>query len=397
MAKISEQTKDAVVELTGKFSKDFVKVASGKKTASKQKDVSFSGKAKEVKSDSKTASKIKPLKQGNELIDMLLKIYNFMDKNYNDDKLRREQENNFKEESQMEAGKRHARLLKSIEDLKKSLKVDKGTAEVIPGDDTGGGSLLDTIASVFNLGKTALTALGWLGGLVASPLGVGLIGAVVAGTVGAWMVKQIAADPQAALRGEGGIGMAVAGLGSEGQGPSYDEEQTSKELTKKAEQVDKKGLKKATLEELEAKLQQQTEFGHVKTPEFAELTKEIALRKSEQAPDPAAASASPAAAPAAAPSESPAAAPAAAPSASPAAAPAAAPSVPASAKLNSVQAENNTAKIDEMAAPPEVNINNSSTTSSTQKPTPQPKKKLPPVRNLEETFQKMIVYSTRVV
>ena len=198
MAKISEQTKDAVVELTGKFSKDFVKVASGKKTASKQKDVSFSGKAKEVKSDSKTASKIKPLKQGNELIDMLLKIYNFMDKNYNDDKLRREQENNFKEESQMEAGKRHARLLKSIEDLKKSLKVDKGTAEVIPGDDTGGGSLLDTIASVFNLGKTALTALGWLGGLVASPLGVGLIGAVVAGTVGAWMVKQIASDPQAA-------------------------------------------------------------------------------------------------------------------------------------------------------------------------------------------------------
>ena len=386
MAKISEQTKDAVVELTGKFSKDFVKVASGKKTASKQKDVSFSGKAKEVKSDSKTASKIKPLKQGNELIDMLLKIYNFMDKNYNDDKLRREQENNFKEESQMEAGKRHARLLKSIEDLKKSLKVDKGTAEVIPGDDTGGGSLLDTIASVFNLGKTALTALGWLGGLVASPLGVGLIGAVVAGTVGAWMVKQIAADPQAALRGEGGIGMAVAGLGSEGQGPSYDEEQTSKELTKKAEQVDKKGLKKATLEELEAKLQQQTEFGHVKTPEFAELTKEIALRKSEQAPDPAAA-----------PSASPAAAPAAAPSASPAASPAAAPSVPASAKLNSVQAENNTAKIDEMAAPPEVNINNSSTTSSTQKPTPQPKKKLPPVRNLEETFQKMIVYSTRVV
>ena len=386
MAKISEQTKDAVVELTGKFSKDFVKVASGKKTASKQKDVSFSGKAKEVKSDSKTASKIKPLKQGNELIDMLLKIYNFMDKNYNDDKLRREQENNFKEESQMEAGKRHARLLKSIEDLKKSLKVDKGTAEVIPGDDTGGGSLLDTIASVFNLGKTALTALGWLGGLVASPLGVGLIGAVVAGTVGAWMVKQIAADPQAALRGEGGIGMAVAGLGSEGQGPSYDEEQTSKELTKKAEQVDKKGLKKATLEELEAKLQQQTEFGHVKTPEFAELTKEIALRKSEQAPDPAAA-----------PSASPAAAPAAAPSASPAASPAAAPSVPASAKLNSVQAENNTAKIDEMVAPPEVNINNSSTTSSTQKPTPQPKKKLPPVRNLEETFQKMIVYSTRVV
>ena len=386
MAKISEQTKDAVVELTGKFSKDFVKVASGKKTASKQKDVSFSGKAKEVKSDSKTASKIKPLKQGNELIDMLLKIYNFMDKNYNDDKLRREQENNFKEESQMEAGKRHARLLKSIEDLKKSLKVDKGTAEVIPGDDTGGGSLLDTIASVFNLGKTALTALGWLGGLVASPLGVGLIGAVVAGTVGAWMVKQIAADPQAALRGEGGIGMAVAGLGSEGQGPSYDEEQTSKELTKKAEQVDKKGLKKATLEELEAKLQQQTEFGHVKTPEFAELTKEIALRKSEQAPDPAAA-----------PSASPSAAPAATPSASPAASPAAAPSVPASAKLNSVQAENNTAKIDEMAAPPEVNINNSSTTSSTQKPTPQPKKKLPPVRNLEETFQKMIVYSTRVV
>ena len=389
---VSGETKNAVIELTGKFSKNFVDVASGK-TATKEKGVSFTGKAKaskgkakEVKDSNKTASKIKPLKQGNELIDMLLKIYNFMDKNYKDDQLRREQENNFKEEAATEAGKRHDKLLKAIEDLKNELKLDKkDTAEVAPTADSGG-SFLDTIASVFNIGKAGLTALGWLGELVASPLGVGLIGAVVAGTVGAWMVKQIAADPQAALRGEGGIGMAVAGLGSEGQGPSYDEEQTSKELTKKAEQVDKKGLKKATLEELEAKLQQQTEFGHTKTPKFAELTKEIALRKSEQAPDPAAA-----------PSASPAAAPAAAPSASPAAAPAAAPSAPASAKLNSVQAENNTAKIDEMSAPPEVNVNNSSTTSSTQKPTPQPKKKLPPVRNLEETFQKMIVYSTRVV
>ena len=398
MAKISEQTKDTVVELTGKFSKDFVKVASGKKTATKQKDVSFSGKAKEVKSDSKTASKIKPLKQGNELIDMLLKIYNFMDKNYNEDKLHREQENNFKEESQIEAGKRHDKLLKAIEDLKKSLGTTKGTAEIAPTDDTGGGSLLDTLASVFNIGKTGLSALSMLGGFVASPLGVALIGAVVAGTVGAWMVKQIAADPQAALRGEGGIGMAVAGLGSEGQLPGWDEEQADKALTKKAEQVDKKGLKKATLPELEAKLQQQMEFGYAKSPEVAELRNEINLRKSEQASEPA--TSAPAAAPTAAPSGTPASsttASASPESGSTAAPPPPAASAPSSAKLNSVQAENNTAKVDEMATPPVVNVNNSSTTSSTQKPAPQPKKKLPPVRNLEETFQKMIVYSTRVV
>ena len=234
-----------------------------------------------------------------------------------------------------------------------------------------------------------------LGGFVASPLGVALIGAVVAGTVGSWMIKQIAADPQSALQGKGGIGMAVAGLGSEGQLPSYDEEQSDKELTKKAEQVDKKGLKNATLPELEAKLQQQMEFGNAKTPQVAELKKEIELRKSQVTTTP---TATPIKSTESAGSESsPTPEPSVASSLSTGESVVPESSTPASAKLNAVQSENNTAKVNALTESPSTTVNNSSVASSVSKPELPRRTKIPAVRNLEESFQKMIIYSTRVV
>ena len=83
------------------------------------------------------------------------------------------------------------------------------------------------------------------------------------------------------------------------------------------------------------------------------------------------------------------------PTASPA--PAAAAPTP-SQQLNNVVAENNDAKISEATAPPSVNtINNTVASGSKKEIKNAPKLELPSVRNQEETFRRMIYYSTRVV
>ena len=63
-------------------------------------------------------------------------------------------------------------------------------------------------------------------------------------------------------------------------------------------------------------------------------------------------------------------------------------------QLQNVQSENLDMKLPEGAEDPAIQVNNSVKTSS---PSTERKDFLPPVRNLEETFQRMILYSTRVV
>ena len=138
-------------------------------------------------------------------------------------------------------------------------KTTKGTPSAEKEKDSG--SPIDNILGMFGLGRTALSLLTTLGPLLVNPIVLGLLGAVAAAAIGKWLYEQIKLDPEAALRGEGGIGMAVAGLGSEGQLPSYSSEQSSKAEDKKAQQVDKKGIDGASLEELQAKRQQLIDFG----------------------------------------------------------------------------------------------------------------------------------------
>jgi len=107
----------------------------------------------------------------------------------------------------------------------------------------------------------------------------------------------IAADPQAALAGKGPVGTAVAGPGAETQLPSSEEEQANKSLANKAKAVDKKGIKKASLEELEAKQQLLIETGDpryrvkkgqgdesdkLKAKQLDDIESEITARKSKQ-------------------------------------------------------------------------------------------------------------------
>jgi hypothetical protein len=75
-----------------------------------------------------------------------------------------------------------------------------------------------------------------------------------------------------------------------------------------------------------------------------------------------------------------------------------APSAPPTSKLNTVTAENNTAKIESLTAPAKsTTVNNVNSTAGKAERPITPRTKVPPVRNQEPTFQSMIIYSTRVV
>jgi len=240
------------------FGSDFAPALLGKLTGRKQEDIArFTG--------GKTSTKLESLKSAENsedgMNDILIKILNLL-KSSNEAALKSmEKSNSLLEENKLEKEKRFKELLDALKGKKTSDKKEQAAEPIVPDTNISIFDIVTDILDAFGGAKTALRFLTSLGGFIASPLGVGLLAAVAAGTVGAWMVKQIAADPEAALRGEGGIGMAVAGLGSEGQLPSSEQEQKDKEQTKKAEAVDKKGLQNASLEELEAKRQQLIETG----------------------------------------------------------------------------------------------------------------------------------------
>ena len=390
---VAEKTVNTVLELTGKFTLGFLKAVTGKGSATKEKNLSFDGKAKVVKGSGDTASKIKPLKQGNELLDMLMKIYNFMNKSFEEDKLHREKLDNFKEEAKIEADKRHKALLAQIALLMKDQKGGESAEKV---EQDTGLSISGIISSIINAFGT-IEMLTTVGAFLINPITLTLLGTLIAaGGVTAWIASLIKQDPQAALRGEGPAGAAVVGPGGAQYG-SYDQEQADEVQADKAKAVDKKGLKSATVDELEAKLQQEIDYGRAKSPEVAELRKEIESRKSEQTtPTNSAPTASPVSTTPATTTTPATQAPTSS-SLSPGESVVPAPSTPPSAKLNTVQSENNSAKVNAMTEPSSSTINNVSTAKVSNQYATKPKSKIPPVRNLEESFQKMITYSTRVV
>ena len=396
MAKISNDTKETTVELTGKFTHGFRKIIADK-TATKDNDAKFTGKVKTVKSDLKTASKIKPLKQGNELIDMLMKIYTFMNKNFDDDKTRLEEENNFKEEQKIEDEKRHQKLIKAIETLTKSLGV--GTETATKADTTPTHGIMDVLGDAADIISTVtkLAPLAAIAGTLVTMVAAGYAGKTLSEYLNKRGEENEAKDAELikapldtkALEGLNDADSIVITSDKRRQqaliekridaGQKFTPEESA--LIKKKFDIDvpvdnggknvestpqeKKLLENMIKKDPEGTLAQKYYSEHPND----EITKKY--KKATPAPAPVSTAPTSAATPTASP--------------------------PPSAKLNTVQAENNVAKVDEMSTPSTPTINNVTATSNAQKPPPNQRKSIPPVRNLEETFQKMIVYSTRVV
>jgi hypothetical protein len=464
MANISKETKETTLELTGKFSpKSIINFFGG--SSKKEKDMSFFGKAKVLKGEGKSsnASKIKPLKQGNQLIDVLLKIYNFLKTNSEQDTRQREIQNNFAESNLLAAGIRHKKLLDALEKLKKDLGVETETATK---DAPKGGGLFDGIIGF--LGDKAKNMAGKvLGKEVAK---VGEKAAIETGEKAAIETGEkaaIEAGEKAAIEtGEKAVGKA-AGETAQKVGKEVIEKEATKVLEKglgktvaksipflgiaagayfAADKLMSGDLVGAGLEfvggagsaltaipasiasaardvynavygvfpesdpnagprlkeiygivEGLAKKMLGSRMKPVDGDNKSQTTPSSPVASPSSTPDPTttptptSASPDPTSTPAPT-SASP------APTSTPAPTSAApVTSAPSTSKLNAVQSDNNTAKIAQSTTPSSKTVNNVTTSTSQAKNSPQQRSKIPPVRNLEESFQKMITYSTRVV
>lgn len=140
MVNISKNTQEAVSRLSNKFNPGEVsRFLSGKKSslATKQKDYSFVGKIRPVRNENIPANKITGIEDSDDkFVDTLIKIYSFMKKNYESDLKQRTKEKNFEEEKILENkdGIRHKQLLDAINSLK--LKLQSQVGVVMPDDDS---------------------------------------------------------------------------------------------------------------------------------------------------------------------------------------------------------------------------------------------------------------------
>ena len=391
---VAEKTVNTALELTGKFTLGFLKAVTGKGSATKEKNLSFDGKAKVKKDGKDTASKIKPLKQGNELLDMLMKIYNFMNKNFEEDKLHREKLDNFKEEAKIEADKRHKALLAQIALLMKEQKGGESAEK-----EKESGNILDSIFAAVGGISTLLNIAKFF---VATPLGAAILGATT-------LFALLASDKNAEATNQGiqtagniskqaaSVTEAAADLIGGRKNRLLSERPSSKKSyfnPKKDAELQAKYLQEIGFDETTGLTQAEKDAGYTSIDEDLNPIKVKAT--STQSSD-SSASTPAAATPAASAAPAPTSQVPTSSSLSPGETAMPAAATPASAKLNAVQSENNTAKVNALTEPSTSTTNNVSASASAQKPAPQQRTKIPPVRNLEESFQKMITYSTRVV
>jgi hypothetical protein len=210
------------------------------------------------------------MKKGDGVADVLARLHNLMKAEYVAKSKQLKIEKNFKKQKDKDKEKWHKELL-SVLGGGKAVKLNKDGSTKQPG-----GGLFDGIMKMFDnlstmlapllsflsaMGRTALSSLLSLAAFIISPAGAILLGLTSIALLTAWMAGLIAKDPQAALRGEGGVGMAVAGLASEGQLPSYEKEQADKKSEKTYKKVKKEGPEKSSLEDLKVAQQEMIDMG----------------------------------------------------------------------------------------------------------------------------------------
>jgi len=205
------------------------------------------------------------LRRGDGVADVLAKLYNLIKSDYTNEAKKFKIQKSFQEKKDKDKEKWHKELLSALGGGK-AVKMDKnGNTK-----QSSGGGMFDSIIEMFKnlslmlaplltLGASVLSSLA---AFLISPIGVALLGGTFLALLSSWLVGLIAKDPQAALRGEGGIGMAVAGLASEGQLPSYEKEQTDKKSEKTYQKVKKEGPEKSSLEDLKVAQQQMIDYGY---------------------------------------------------------------------------------------------------------------------------------------
>jgi len=378
---------------------NFAPAALGKLFGRSKEDIArFSGS--KLKDVSGTATKIGSLEGENQTLDMLMKIYEFMQKTQEDKIAQRDAENNFAEENKLEKDRRHKELIAAI--TGKPI-IGKVSATKAPADDK---KEEDTIISTFGLkdaGKMALKGLGSLAAFAMSPVGVAMLAAAAIGGFGYFIYKALKEEPSYEAEQEArGIRQAelvggLAGVKNEEDRikklPEY--ERTMAELINYEKNYNegeklgdmqlagfaKRGSESArAVEDYKAKRDGKTATAVTQTPQTP-------TPATEETPT---SSAVPMAGGGGGGTNSPTASAASAGGGTSVAME----SPNMGSQLQSAQAQNLDMQIPVSSKDPSIAINNTTKVSNT---TTKEKKNLPAVRNMEETFQRMILYSTRVV
>ena len=388
---VREETRKTAKKLLEKFDKETINNFVSGKTKGSEKE-SASNKNKDVKSKNNTASKIKPLPQGGDMIDMLNKIYSFLKTNSEEDKLHQERLNNYMEENLAEAKARHDKLLEAIKKLMVDVRGVKEEVQTATPPPVQEKNILDILMDAFDIKdiKTVFRILGRFGTLLAPALPF-LIGAGSIVAFGYAMYKMFTnKDAYEAPDSEVNKGLAQAeSVG--GLAGVQDAEEKLKKLPE-YDQVMAQIKNYETTYNEGMPLNDKQLFGYEKKSKKAvdDYKKERDSKSYTPLPTPSAAVNTAGQTGMPSLSETPT-----AETASPA--PASAAPSPGE-KLNNVVSENNNAKIEQMTEPPEVNtINNTMVSGNKKESEIAPKLDLPSVRNQEETFRRMIFYSTKVV
>jgi len=383
----------------------------GKMMGRSRKDIEyFTGRARPVS----TSTKIDKLQGGGDssgMNEMLNKIYEFMKYNREEDIVAREKQNNFAEEKLMESertsDRRHKDLLKAIEQLKKDL-VPTQTAEKVTEQPQ---SFLDQMVDAFGMGRNIFTVLRTVGPLLANPVVLGLLAAIAIGGGLAYLLSEkqarkdaIDKDPYAKEFDDDAYALTVR---SKREGGNLSETGAVAQLQQKAlKQFPRRTVEDFIKSDLTDK-ELIRELGNdreglknwlAENPEKAMYQVPMAGMQTQQSKTPPAPASSPAGETGGAPTATPAppesgggTMPLSAPSAS-MATPEAVPNM--GQQLASVMGQNTDMKLADFAGPLESVVNN---LNSLNKSTTTGKSSLPAVRNLEDTFQRMIMNSTRVV
>jgi len=392
---VREETRKTAKKLLEKFDKETINNFVSGKTKGSEKE-SASNKNKDVKSKNNTASKIKPLPQGGDMIDMLNKIYSFLKTNSEEDKLHQERLNNYMEENLAEAKARHDKLLEAIKKLTKDIGYGKevpaptAVKDVPPEQEK---SILDYILDAFDIGKGALDlakkvgkVIRLAGPLLLNPITLTFLAGIATLGIARYLVGQIAEnapnmkamspnEAAAALTGSAGDIKKQGGrefledIVKNGKARAIE---LLKDPVANAEAIKQMGgldkVKAIANDEKEYTVPDKvnTEMPEVKRREITPGSLRDRQRQNQQgdtaSPAPADAAPSP------------------------------------GAKLNNAVSENNNAKIEQMTEAPEVNtVNNTMVSGNKKESEIAPKLDLPSVRNQEETFRRMIFYSTKVV
>jgi hypothetical protein len=377
---------------------NFAPAALGKLFGRSKEDIArFSGS--KLKDVSGTATKIGSLEGENQTLDMLMKIYEFMQKTQEDKIAQRDAENNFAEENKLEKERRHKELIEAITGKK---YYGKASATKTPADDK---KEEDTTIAAFGLkdfGKTALKGLGTLAKFAMGPIGAPLLAAAAIGAFGYFIYKSLKEEPSYEAEQEArGIRQAESVGGLAGV---KDEEDRIKKLPEYERTM-------AELINYEKNYNEGEKLGEMQLAGFAKRGSESARAVEDYKAKRDGKTATPVTqtpqTPAPATEETPtsSAVPMAgggggtnSPTASAVSAgggtSVAMESPNMGSQLQSAQAQNLDMQIPVSSKDPSIAINNTTKVSNT---TTKEKKNLPAVRNMEETFQRMILYSTRVV